>query len=64
MFGKFADAHVAGMDEPALDRYEALLDESDHDLLAWLTGRSPVPDRHDHDIFDLIRQFNVAGPLG
>ena len=63
IFGKFADAHVQTMDGPALDRYEALLEESDHDLLAWLMDRAPVPDQHRHDIFDMIKQFN-AGPSG
>ncbi len=64
VFGKFADAHVKTMDISALDRYEALLEESDHDLLAWLTGREPVPDQHKHDIFDMIKQFNVGGSGG
>ena len=64
VFGKFADAHVETMDASALDRYEALLEENDHDLLAWLTGRTPVPDRHQHDIFDMIKQFNVGASGG
>jgi hypothetical protein len=24
-----------------------------------MTGREPVPARHDHDIFDLVKRFNV-----
>ena len=60
IFGKFADAHVQTMDASALDQYEALLDESDQDLLAWLMDRADVPDRHKHDIFDMIKQFNVG----
>ncbi|MEZ5934686.1 MAG: succinate dehydrogenase assembly factor 2 [Alphaproteobacteria bacterium] len=59
IFGRFADAHVNGLDREALDRYEALIEESDQDLLAWLTGREPVPERHDNDIFDLVKRFNV-----
>lgn len=61
IFGRFADAHVKTMDAAALDRYEALIDESDQDLLAWLTDREPVPDRHRNDIFDMIKGFNVTG---
>jgi antitoxin CptB len=64
VFGQFADAHVKTMDASALDRYEALMDESDQDLLAWLMGREPIPERHDHDIFEMIRQFNVEPPGG
>ena len=61
IFGRFADAHVRAMDQKALDRYEALIEESDQDLLAWLMGREPVPERHDNDIFDLLKRFNVSG---
>lgn len=60
IFGRFADAHVDAMDQDALDRYEALIEESDQDLLAWLTGREAVPARHDNDIFDLLKRFNVV----
>jgi antitoxin CptB len=42
----FATRHLAAMDPEELDRYEALLGESDHDLLAWITGATSPPDRH------------------
>jgi antitoxin CptB len=45
ILGPFADAHLAGMSAADLDRYEALLDENDQDLLAWITGAAPMPDR-------------------
>jgi len=45
-----------------LDRYEALLAESDHDLLAWIWGQQPVPERHDHDVFRLLRDFRLVEP--
>jgi len=50
------------MDQDALDRYEALIEESDQDLMAWLTGREPVPACHDHDIFQMVKRFNVVTP--
>ncbi|MGI9419383.1 MAG: succinate dehydrogenase assembly factor 2 [Geminicoccaceae bacterium] len=59
VFGRFADAHVMSMDAAALDRYEALIEESDQDLMAWVMGRQPVPARHDNDIFDMLKRFNV-----
>lgn len=49
------------MDREALDRYEALIEESDQDLMAWLMDREPVPERHDHDIFHMLKRFNMAG---
>ncbi|HSA80649.1 MAG TPA: succinate dehydrogenase assembly factor 2 [Geminicoccaceae bacterium] len=62
LLGRFADCHIAGLDRLQLDRYEALLRESDHDLLAWISGQAPVPTRHDHDVFHLLRAFRFVDP--
>jgi antitoxin CptB len=48
------------LDQGQLDRYEALLGESDQDLLDWVFERRPVPARHDHDVFHLLRNYRVA----
>ena len=63
-FGRFAATWLDKLDEAALDRYEALLQESDHDLFAWVTGRQPVPARHDNDVFARLRNFTAAMPVG
>jgi antitoxin CptB len=63
-FGRFADAHLNQLDQPQLECYEALLRESDHDLFAWISGRVPVPARHDHEVFALLRQFTAAPRRG
>ena len=49
------DLHLAGLDGPGLDRYEALLDEADHDVVAWVMGARHVPARHDNGVFRLLR---------
>lgn len=46
ILGAFADARLAAMTPSMLDRYEALLDENDHDLYAWISGALPMPARH------------------
>lgn len=46
VLGPYADARLAEMDGPALDAWEALLDENDQDLLAWLLGHRAVPAVH------------------
>ncbi|MGY6632823.1 MAG: FAD assembly factor SdhE [Alkalilacustris sp.] len=46
ILGPWADAHLAGLSGGDLDRFEALLEENDQDLYAWVTGQSPVPDGH------------------
>jgi antitoxin CptB len=60
LFGRFADQYLKTLDLCQLVRYEALLGESDHDVLAWLFGRSPVPPEHDHDVFHLLRSYRLT----
>jgi antitoxin CptB len=55
LFGSFAARHLPSLSGLQLDRYEALLEESDQDLFAWITGQQPVPQRHDHDVFRLLQ---------
>ena len=43
LLGGFADRHVAAMDGPALDDYEALLVEQDQDIYDWYLGRTAPP---------------------
>ena len=62
LLGRFAERHLAELDRVQLDRYEALLGESDQDLLAWISGQAPVPARHDHDVFRLLRTFEFVTP--
>lgn len=43
ILGRYAEAQLAAMDGAALDVYERLLDENDHDLYQWVTGQVPPP---------------------
>lgn len=43
ILGAFADAHLPGMSAEALDGFEAVLAENDHDLYAWIAGREAPP---------------------
>ena len=56
LLGGFADRHIAALDDTQLDRYEALLDNSDPDIYAWLTARAPIPPEHDHDVMALLQR--------
>lgn len=50
ILGPFADAELAGLDEPTLAAYERLLEENDQDLYPWVTarlgGRTAGPQAH------------------
>ena len=45
MFGAFADAHLMTLDEPELDRFEALLSVPDWQMFDWVMGQSRCPRR-------------------
>jgi antitoxin CptB len=55
----YAARHLAAMTPADLDLYEALLAESDHDILAWITGAATTPERFA-PLIDRIR----AGAIG
>ncbi|RJF87334.1 succinate dehydrogenase assembly factor 2 [Oleomonas cavernae] len=57
ILGSFADAHVGGFDAAQLDRYEALLEEEDPDIYAWLTGGVAAPERVRSDVLELLLKF-------
>lgn len=42
----FTDRELAELNEVELDLYEELLEESDHDIYGWISGRDPVPARY------------------
>jgi len=48
--------------DPELDAYEALLDENDHDLYAWITAQAAPPDRHADLISRIARGLAESPP--
>lgn len=45
LVGGFFDAHHTGWSDAELERFEALLEEQDVDILAWAMGTAVVPER-------------------
>ncbi len=43
---RFADAGLDRLSDEECDALEALLEEADADLLAWLDGREAAPENH------------------
>lgn len=42
----YAERHLDAMDAAGLDRFDALLEENDQDLYAWVTGRVAPPETY------------------
>jgi antitoxin CptB len=51
IFGAFAEAHLAALDEADLARFDALLAVPDWQVYDWLMGHAPVPAEFDHALF-------------
>ena len=59
LLGNFADRHLAEFTPVQLDRYDALLQNSDPDLYGWITGRESIPEAQDHDVMGLLQRFRI-----
>jgi antitoxin CptB len=65
ILGPFADKHVPDMSEAELAEFEALLDQPDQDLYAWIVGTAPTPAAFDGDLLNHIKAFRFqAHPKG
>jgi antitoxin CptB len=60
LLGPFMDAHHDAMAEPALRRFETLLDEEDTDLLRWLMGQEAPPARADSELLEQIAAYKAS----
>ncbi|MEM7642266.1 MAG: succinate dehydrogenase assembly factor 2 [Pseudomonadota bacterium] len=60
ILGGYADAELAGLDDDALDIFEAVLGENDHDLFAWVTGQGEPPARYAPLMAELSRRAALA----
>lgn len=58
LLGRFAERHLADLDDRQLMRFDALLDESDTDLFDWISGRVALPEALDHDVMKMIQEIN------
>jgi antitoxin CptB len=59
ILGGYADAHAPGWDAADLGRFEALMEEGDVDLLAWIVGQVSVPADADGEMIADIRRFQL-----
>ncbi|MEK9677373.1 MAG: succinate dehydrogenase assembly factor 2 [Rhodospirillaceae bacterium] len=57
LVGGFAEAYLADMPADQTAAFEALLDESDNDLLNWIMEREAVPAHIDTDLIRQIINF-------
>jgi len=63
ILGPFADRHLERLGEADLEHFEALLEQPDHDLYAWIVGQAEPPPHMDVPVLALIRSFRFDARL-
>lgn len=58
LLGGFAALHIGDLDGAQLDSFERLMEQSDIDIMHWITGREPTPEAFDTPLMKLIKKFN------
>lgn len=57
VLGPFVERVGASLSAAELDAFEALLDEDDYAIYAWVTGTEPVPPQHAGPLMDKVQAF-------
>ena len=57
IIGQFAIENIHSMTREELRQFGSLLEESDPDLMSWISGLKTPPDYHINDIFKRICKF-------
>ncbi len=60
ILGRFADAHIASLDEGELAELERVIEASDPDLYAALTGNTVPAPEFAGAFFERIKLFRIA----
>ncbi|HAQ00515.1 MAG TPA: succinate dehydrogenase assembly factor 2, partial [Rhodospirillum rubrum] len=57
--GAFAVDRLETMTDDQHDRFEALLEEHDADIMDWIMGRAEPPVAYRTDVMDMLRTFKL-----
>lgn len=57
VLGGFAERHLEGFDGLELDQFEALVGETDADLMDWVSGRAAPPDHLGGSVFNFLVEY-------
>ena len=61
--GAFAQAYLYSFNQTELKEYEEILEEPDADILDWVTGRKPRPEKYaESTVMDRLITFTLPSP--
>lgn len=58
MIGGFADRYLDGWGAEEIAWFEALLDETDVDIMSWAMRREPPPERYRGPLMDALQRLD------
>jgi antitoxin CptB len=61
LLGPYADAVLAQLPDDQLDAFEALLNENDQDLYAWISGAAAPDPRHASALARVASHHGIGG---
>jgi len=59
ILGRFADTHIANLDDHDLADFEALMEVPDPEVYAWITGARPVAGNYATPVYHAIVAFHA-----
>ena len=59
LLGRFAECHIDTFSDRQLGLFEAILEQVDPQIYAWVSGREPVPAAMQSDIMRLLKKFTI-----
>lgn len=63
LLGTFVEKHLATLDEEKLAQYDKLLQQTDLDIFAWISGNKTCPPELDNQIMQMLRKHVRENPL-
>lgn len=61
LIGGFLDRNIDNWSEAEIAWYEALLEETDVDIMAWAIGKQPVPERFQGPLMEAMHRLDYIG---
>ena len=55
LFTVFVREHLDDLSVEECDQLEILLEESDHDILLWMSGNNPTPEAFENSVIEKLR---------
>jgi len=64
LLGTFCDKYLQSMDEKMVSEYEAVLEESDPDILNWITRKTELPEKYcNSTVLKMILDHADTNPM-